>query len=145
MAEYTKPLPMTDVDSQPFWDGCKAHELSAQRCRDCGKFRWPPQAFCPHCYSWNFDWTKLGETGVVASFVIVHYVSIAAFQEDVPYVVAHITLDGTDQQITMISNVIGCPTQDVRVGMPVRVVFEDVTADVTLPKFRPVEKSGVLE
>ena len=145
MAEYTKPLPVADVDSQPFWDGCKAHELSAQRCRDCRTFRWPPQAFCPHCYSWNFDWTKLGETGVVASFVIVHYVSIPAFQEDVPYVVAHITLDGTDGQITMISNVIGCPTQDVRVGMPVRVVFEDVTADVTLPKFRPVEKSGVLE
>jgi uncharacterized OB-fold protein len=137
MAEYAKPLPVADVDSQPFWDGCKAHELSAQRCRDCGKFRWPPQAFCPHCYSWNFDWTKLAETGVVASFVIVHYVSIPAFQEDVPYVVAHITLDGTDEQITMISNVIGCPAQDVRVGMRVRVVFEDVTADVTLPKFRP--------
>lgn len=137
MAEYSKPLPVADVDSQSFWDHCKVHELSAQRCRDCGQFRWPPQAFCPHCYSWNFDWTKLGENGVVTSFVIVHYVSIPAFQEDVPYVVAHITLDGTDEQITMISNVIGCPTQDVRVGMPVRVVFEDVTPDVTLPKFRP--------
>jgi uncharacterized OB-fold protein len=67
----------------------------------------------------------------------VHYVSIAAFQEDVPYVVAHITLDGTEQQITMISNVIECPWEQVRVGMPVRVVFDDVTADVTLPKFRP--------
>ena len=66
-----------------------------------------------------------------------HYVSIAAFQEDVPYVVAHITLDGTEQQITMISNVIECPWEQVRVGMRVRVVFDDVTADVTLPKFRP--------
>ena len=59
MADYTKPLPIPDLDSQPFWDRCKAHELSAQRCHDCGKFRWPPQAFCPHCYSWKFDWTKL--------------------------------------------------------------------------------------
>jgi uncharacterized OB-fold protein len=137
MTDYTKPLPVPDVDSQMFWDRCKAHELSAQRCRDCNKFRWPPQAFCPHCYSWNFDWAKLGETGTVASFVIVHYVSIPAFQDDVPYVVAHIALDGTDNQVTMISNVVQCPPQDVRVGMPVRVVFDDVTADVTLPKFRP--------
>jgi uncharacterized OB-fold protein len=80
---------------------------------------------------------KLAETGTVASFVVVHYVSIAAFQEDVPYVVAHITLDGTDELITMISNVIGCPWQQVRVGMPVRVVFEDVTPEVSLPKFCP--------
>jgi len=137
MADYLKPLPIADLDSQPFWARCKAHELSAQRCSDCRKFRWPPQAFCPHCYSWKFDWTKLGETGTVASFVVVHYVSIAAFQEDVPYVVAHITLDGTDQQITMISNVIECLGEQVRVGMHVRVVFDDVTADVTLPKFRP--------
>ncbi len=55
-----------------------------------------------------------------------------------PYVVAHITLDKTDDQITMISNVIQCPWQEVRVGMPVRLVFEDVTSEVTLPKFRPM-------
>jgi uncharacterized OB-fold protein len=139
MAEYAKPLPVPDVDSQQFWDGCKAHELSAQRCRDCRKFRWPPQAFCPHCYSWNFEWTRLKDTGTVCSFVVVHYVSISAFQDDVPYVVAHITIDGTDERVTMISNVIGCPWEEVRVGMPVRVVFEDVTSEVTLPKFRRSE------
>lgn len=138
IAEYTKPLPVPDLDSQPFWDACKAHEFSAQHCNDCGKFRWPPQAFCPHCYSWKFSWTKLQETGTVYSFVVVHYVSIPAFQDDVPYVVAHIRIDGTDEQVTMISNVIGCPWENVRIGMPVRVVFDDVTPEVTLAKFRPV-------
>ena len=64
--------------------------------------------------------------------------SIPAFEGDVPYVVAHITLDNTDDQITMISNVIQCPWQEVRIGMPVRLVFEDVTSEVTLPKFRPM-------
>ena len=137
MADYTKPLPIPDLDSQPFWDRCKAHELAAQRCHDCGKFRWPPQAFCPHCYSWKFEWTELAETGTVYSFVVVHYVSIPAFQDDIPYVVAHITVDDTDDQVRLISNVIECPWQAVKVGMPVRVVFEDVTAEVTLPKFRP--------
>ena len=72
------------------------------------------------------------------SFVVVHYVSIPAYKDDVPYVVAHVTLDDTDDQITMISNVIDCPWQEVRVGMPVRVVFDDVTPEVTLPNFRPI-------
>ena len=135
MPGYSKPLPVPDNDSKQFWEGCKAHELSAQRCRGCGKFRWPPQAFCPHCYSWSFEWIKLNGTGVVASFVVVHYVAIPTFQDDVPYIVAHITLDGTDEQITMISNLIECPWQEVRVGTSVRVVFEDVTPEVTLPKF----------
>jgi uncharacterized OB-fold protein len=138
MADYAKPLPVADIDSQQFWDSCKAHELSAQRCQDCKKFRWPPQAFCPHCYSWKYDWTKLAETGTVDSFVVVHYVSIPAYQDDVPYVVAHITVDGTDEQVRMISNVIECPWQEVKVGMAVRLVFEDVTPEVTLPKFRPL-------
>lgn len=138
MAEYAKPLPAPDLDSQPFWEGCRARELRAQRCRQCRQLRWPPQAFCPKCYSWDFEWTKLGETGTVYSFVVVHYVSIAAFQGDVPYVVAHITVDGTDERVRLTSNVIGCPWQDVRVGMPVRVVFEDVTPEFTLPKFRPL-------
>jgi uncharacterized OB-fold protein len=138
MAEYAKPLPVPDVDSQPFWDTCKAHELSAQRCRSCGEFRWPPQAFCPSCYSWECDWTALEETGTVVSFVVVHYVAIAAFEPDVPYVVAHIVIDGTNDRVVMISNVIGCSWPEVRVGMRVRAVFEDVTPEVTLPKFRPL-------
>ena len=137
MAAYAKPLPVPDVDSRPFWEGCKEHELRGQRCSQCGKFRWPPQGFCPECYSWGFEWVKLGATGTVYTFVVAHYVSVPAFQEDVPYVVAHITLDGTDDRVHLTSNVIGCPWEDVRVGMPVRVVFEDVTPEITLPKFRP--------
>jgi len=39
--------------------------------------------------------------------------------------------------VRLVSNVIDCPWQEVRVGMPVRVQFEDVTAEVTLPKFNP--------
>lgn len=137
-AAYQKPLPAPDVDSRPFWEGCRDHELRAQRCGQCGRFRWPPQSFCPECYSWELEWAKLGETGTVYSFVVVHYVSVEAFREDVPYVVAHITLDGTADRVRLTSNVIGCPWEEVRVGMPVRVVFEDVTPEVTLPKFRPV-------
>jgi uncharacterized protein len=136
MNGYAKPLPRTDVDTQPFWDACKLHELQAQRCTDCQRFRWPPQAFCPECYSWNFEWTRLPQTGKVETFVVVHYAAVAAFQPDIPYVIAHIAIDGTDGRVHIVSNVIGCPWEEVTVGMPVKAVFEDVTPEVTLAKFK---------
>ena len=138
VGDYTKPLPSPDVDSQAFWDGCKAHVLRAQRCSGCDRFRWPPQAFCPECYSWDFEWVELPGKGSIYTFVAPHYVSVPAFQEDSPYVVAHISLDGTDDRVRLMSNVIGCPWDQVKVGMRVRVDWDDVTPEMTLPKFRPM-------
>jgi len=136
---YAKPLPAPDPDSQAFWDACKQHELRAQRCSGCGRFRWPPASVCPECYSWSFEWVKLPGTGRVYTFVVPHYVAVPAFVDDAPYVIGHISLDGTDDRVHLISNVVNCPWEKVYVGMPVEVVFDDVTAEMTLPKFRPVE------
>jgi hypothetical protein len=136
--DYMKPLPSPDLDTQPFWDYCKQHELRAQRCSDCGTFRWPPRGLCPQCHSWDFEWVKLPGTGRVYSFVVPHYVAVPAFLLDAPYVIAHITIDDTDDRVRLTSNVMGCPWEDVRVGMAVQVVFEDVTPEFTLPKFQPV-------
>ncbi len=135
---YTRPLPAPDAETQPFWDACRAHELRAQRCTACGRFRWPPSPLCPACRSWDTEWALLPETGRVATFVVVHYSAIPAFQEILPYVVAQIAIDGTNEHVKILSNVIDCPWESVQVGMPVRVVFEDVTPEVALPKFRPL-------
>jgi uncharacterized OB-fold protein len=69
---------------------------------------------------------------------VVHHVTVPAFADEAPYAVARVTLDGTDDKVRMTTNIIDCPWAQVRVGMPVTVVFEDVTPEVTLPKFRPV-------
>ena len=135
--DYAKPVPTPDPDTKPFWDACRAHELRAQRCSACGRFRWPPQGVCPSCYSWEFEWAELGGTGRVVSYVVVHYVSVPAFAGDAPYAIANITIDGTDEHVQLTSNVIEVPWEEVKVGMPVRVVFEDATPECTLPKFRP--------
>jgi len=135
---YAKPLPSPDLDTQPFWDACREHELRAQRCSKCGSFRWPPRQLCPDCHTWDYEWAQLSGTGTVYSFVVVHHVTVPAFQGDAPYAIANITMDGTDGRVRVMSNVIGIPWEDVRVGMPVRAVFDDVTDEVTLPKFRPL-------
>ena len=68
--------------------------------------------------------------------MVVHHVTNPAFAGDVPYAVAQVTLDGTDEQVRILSNLVDVPPEQVTVGMRVQVVFDDVTAEVTLPKFR---------
>jgi uncharacterized protein len=136
MVEYAKPVPIPDHDTQPFWDGCREHKLLVQQCAKCGRFRWPPQGFCPSCYSWDHEWVPLSGRGIVKSFSVVHHSAVPSFKEDLPYVVAVIGLDGTDDHVDMTSNVVGCPWEEVKVGMPVEVQFDDVSAEATLPRFR---------
>ncbi|HLQ32612.1 MAG TPA: Zn-ribbon domain-containing OB-fold protein [Chloroflexota bacterium] len=141
MTPDIKPAPVPDLDTQPFWDACKDHELRAQRCNACGRFRWPPRTFCPACYSWEYEWARLSGRGTVYSFSVVHHVVAPAFKEDAPYVVALVTLEGTGDHVQLLSNIIECPWEKVQVGMPVRVVFDDTTSGVSLPKFRPAPVS----
>ena len=70
-----------------------------------------------------------------------HHSAVPSFKNDLPYVVALIALDGTDDHVSLMSNVVGCPWEDVTVGMSVRVVFNDVSPEVALPQFRPAEKA----
>ena len=137
MAEYARPLPLPDLDTQAYWEGTQAHELRAQRCSSCGRLRWPPQGFCPHCYAWDFNWTKLSHTGSIQSYVVVHQAS-AAFADAVPYAVARVIIDNTAEAVILTSSMTDVPWAEVNVGMRVEAVFDDVTPEVTLPRFRPV-------
>jgi uncharacterized OB-fold protein len=132
----TKPIPIPDHDTQPFWDGCKEHELRGQRCTSCGRFRWPPQPFCPACYSWENEWVKLSGRGTVKAFSVVHHSAVPSFKDSLPYVTAIIELEGTDGHVEIMSNVIDCPWEEVKVGMPVEVRFVDLSPDATLHQFR---------
>jgi uncharacterized OB-fold protein len=137
MENYSKPLPDPDPDTQPFWDACRKHEVRAQQCTHCLSFRWPPQTVCPRCYSREYDWTLLKPAGVVRSFSVVHHVTVAAFRPDVPYIHARVTIDGTGSRVIIPGMVVDCSPDDVRIGMPVEIFFENVTSLFSLPKFRP--------
>jgi uncharacterized OB-fold protein len=89
---------------------------------------------CPHCQHLESEWVKLSGKGKVYSFVIVRRANHPGFAKDAPYVVAIIE---TDEGTRYTSNIIGCKPEEVYIDMPVEVVFEDVTPEITLPKFRP--------
>ena len=84
MAEL--PLPVPDVDSQPFWDYCNAGELRAQRCLGCGRQRYPVRPLCPHCTSFNHEWAPLSGKGTVYSYTVTHQVLHPGLEGKVPHV-----------------------------------------------------------
>jgi uncharacterized OB-fold protein len=132
---YSKPLPVVSDETRPFWEATKRGELLLQHCRECGAYRHPASVLCPECSSTAFDWKAVSGQGKVYSFVIFHRAYHPAFADDVPYAVACIELKEGPR---LISNIVNIGPEDVRCDMPVEVVFEQVTSDITLPKFRPV-------
>lgn len=132
---YAKPLPEPDPNSAPFWEGCHRHRLMLQRCGHCARHRFPAQRLCPHCRSAEAEWVEASGEGTVFSWIVVrHPVPREVFGQDVPYVVALIDLA---EGVRMPSNIVGCAPEEVTAGMPVSVVFKDVTADISLPLFTP--------
>ncbi len=129
-----KPIPAVTPELQPFFDAAKRRELRVQRCRACGALRFPARTICSECLATDADWVPVSGRGEVFSFNVMHQVYHPGFAAEVPYAVVIVRLAEGPKMVT---NLVGVAPHDVRIGMPVRVVFEDLTDDVTLPKFVP--------
>lgn len=143
-ATYQKPLPrLYAKGAREFYEGCKRHELLIQRCKDCGKFRFPPQRMCPDCNSMLSEWAKVSGKGKVATFTVISHlepraVPMATWPADgYPIMVVIVELPDAGG-VHVVSNMINCNPEDIKVGMNVQVVFEDVTEEMTLPKFERI-------
>ena len=131
---YDKPLPQLNADTKPFWDGCKEHQLRFQKCRTCGHIRWPTSIICPMCYSSDTEWIVANGKGKVYTFVVFRQAYHKAFENDLPYVTAIVELD---EGLHILTNVVGCETDEVKCDMLVEVVWEDISKEFSLPKFKP--------
>jgi uncharacterized protein len=132
---YEKPLPVPDADSRPFWEGCKHHRLSFQRCLECGRLRSLPAIICPHCHSRDMEWFVSNGRGKIYTYAIYHQAFQPAFKGDLPYVVAVVELD---EGPFMLTNITGCNHDLLKCEMRVGVVWEDITEEFSLPKFKPI-------
>ncbi len=136
--EYKKQLPIIDSSTKPFWDAARRHELRAYKCLNCGTYYWPA-VDCTACDSPRMEWVRVTGKGHVYTFVVYHQVYHPGWKDDIPYNVSWIKLD---EGALVLSNVVGCRNEEIYVGMPVEVVFDDVTEEVTLPKFTPTGQDG---
>lgn len=126
-----KPLPVIDDDSRPYWDAAREGRLMIQRCGACDRAVFYPRGVCPHCGSLDLTWIEAAGTGTVHSYTVARRPAGPAFAGDVPLVVALIELD---EGVRILSNVRAEPEQ-MAIGARVRVWFDPVSPEVTLPKF----------
>jgi uncharacterized OB-fold protein len=135
--EYIPGIPLLrpyiDYDNKGFWDAIREHRLVFQRCMQCGLIVHRPRPMCPRCLSTDREWAPSEGKGWIYSFVNFVYQNAAYPGIKVPYVVVVVEmLEG----VRLISNMYEETAEDISIGMPVEVVFDDVAEDLTLPKFR---------
>ena len=135
MSDYTKPLPRGEGYNGEFYQFCKQHTLHFQRCADCGTWRHMPRESCNQCGSFEWSWEPSSGRGTIFSWTVIHRALHPGFNDDLPYAAVVVELD---EGVRVVSHVVDLPIEDLRVGLPVEVVYDDVTHEVTLPKSRPV-------
>lgn len=131
----TWPSPTLDVWNRPFWDATADHRLSVQRCTSCDTLRYPAGPSCPECLSSDTEWVELSGRGEVQSWVIFHQRYYSGLGEAIPYNVVLVRLE---EGVRFISNLVGVSNDDIRIGMPVQVTFEDVDRGYAIPRFTAV-------
>ena len=133
---YKRPLPTVTRLTKPYWDAAKNHELHMQKCDDCAHIWFPPSVCCPQCLSERYTWTKVSGRARLWSWINMWQMYYQGFADERPYTVVYVQLEEGPR---LMAGVMGIDREDLRCDMPLQVVFDDVTDEITLPKFAPVK------
>ena len=134
MAASKRPLPQPTPETQHVWDGTRRGELLLQRCNECDHTYFPPRPFCPKCSTRDVAVVAATGEATLASYVI-NERPHPAFES--PYAIALVELV---EGVRMMTNIVDCEQtpEALQLDMPLTVVFEAVSEEITLPLFRPV-------
>jgi uncharacterized OB-fold protein len=128
-----RPSPIMTEDNEGFWAAAQERRLVTQRCCGCGRLQHPPRPMCPTCHSLELEEIDLAGTGVVYSYTILHHPKHPAFEY--PVLAALIDLD---EGVRVLSNLVGVPPGDVKIGLRVQVQFVPTRDDQSVPVFAPL-------
>ncbi len=118
--------PETNPETKPFWDGCAQGKLVLPKCADTGKFIWYPRTISPFTMG-KVEWVEASGKGKVYSFSVMK-------RAEVPYCIAYVTLD---EGTTMMTNIVDCDLDSIRIGQPVKVKFVPSEGGPPMPMFTP--------
>ena len=134
---YTKPLPVLEGLAGEFYSWCKGGELRFQRCNACKAWRHVPRVMCAECSSMDWSWDRSSGRGHVFTWTVTAAPLHPGFKDATPYAPVVIEMD---EGVRIVSEMVDVKPEDLRIGMIVEVAFDPVTPEVTLPKFRTIEK-----
>jgi uncharacterized protein len=121
------PAPPTNPETKAFWDAASQGKLLIKRCTSCGQPHYYPRALCPFCGSTATEWRPAAGGGVIYSYSVMR-------RAEVPYAIAYVTLD---EGVTMMTNLVDCNFDALKIGQRVRVVFKPTDGGPPVPVFTP--------
>ncbi len=121
------PPPATTPETQPFWDAAAAGQLLIKQCASCGERHHYPRAICPFCGSDRTEWQRASGRGTIYTYSVMR-------RAPVPYAIAYVTLE---EGVTMMTNIVDCDLDAIRIGQPVQVVFKPTDGGPPVPMFTP--------
>ncbi|MDA1094634.1 MAG: OB-fold domain-containing protein [Acidobacteria bacterium] len=127
-----RPFPVPTPDSQPYWDGLRAHRLVLQRCAACGRARHYPRPMCDTCFSLKDEWFTASGKGCVHSWTVCHHAFHRGFASETPYVLVTVELV---EGVRMVARLVEPDTARLAIDRPVILEYQDLD-DITLPRFR---------
>ncbi len=133
---YNKPVPVPQGESDYYWEKAKQHELWLRQCNACGEAYFYPRDISPCCFSRDTSWVQASGNATLHTYGIVERPPHRGFAEDTPFVTAIVELEEGPRMPTNI--VMDEPTPEkLQIGMALKVVFEDISETIALPKFEP--------
>jgi uncharacterized OB-fold protein len=134
-SQVTRPIPVPNEWTKPFWDAARHGVLALQRCRACGHFQHPPYATCVNCISTDLTFEPVSGTGTIYAYTIMYHAGDKRFAAAIPYASIIVELDEAKGAL-LASNLLEAPYTAAKVGRRVEVVFQKLNDDITLPQFR---------
>ena len=134
MAAVRFDIPTPDLETQPFWDGCREGRFLVRHCNTCGEDHFYPRPFCPKCWSDDVSWKEASGRATLYTYSVVHRNDLPPFGERVPYVAAVVDLAEGPRMMT---NVVDCEFDALAIGMDLEAVFHPTSDEVTIVQFRP--------
>jgi uncharacterized OB-fold protein len=134
-SRVTRPIPVPNEWTKPFWDAAKRGVLALQRCRACGHFQHPPYATCVNCMGIDLEFAPVRGTGAIYAYTIMYHAGDTRFASAIPYASIIVELDDAPGAL-LAGNLLDAPCTEARVGRRVEVTFEPLNDDITLPQFR---------
>jgi hypothetical protein len=134
--QFPPPVPVPDPQTQFFWDAAAEHKLMIQQCDECKTLIHPPRPICRKCLSTDLTPVEVSGRARLYAWTVAEQAFHPYFADKLPYVYATVELE--EQKVKLITNIVDCDIDALRVDMPVEVTFDPITDTITLPKFRPV-------
>ena len=125
--ERKLPAPSVSPETKEYWDAAAQGRLLVRKCTACGEAHHYPRTICPFCFSDKTEWITASGRGTLYSYSVMR-------RAPVPYAMAYVTLA---EGPTMMTNIVDCAFDKLRIGQDVKLVFKPTEGGPPLPMFTP--------